>query len=125
MATWLWVQSVNSSCLNSLLDEGYCKKNSDLILFNSWSIALSTYNPTMPSFIHFIFFLSIVHLSKKVQIFIYVSKKDFIDGSIYFSLLFIPIFGPTYKILQYYTCFECQAPSQASTKFIKILCHDV
>ncbi len=42
----------------------------------------------------------------KAYIFLFVCKQDFIDSSIYFPLLFLPIFSPTYKILQYCNFLE-------------------
>ncbi len=37
---------------------------------------------------------------------LFFGKHNLIDGSIYFSLLFLPIFITMYKVLWYYSFFE-------------------
>ncbi len=110
LTTWFWMQNFNSSGLICFLDQSYCKKNSDFILFYSRNIALSIYNPTIPFSIHHIFFSNIIHMTSirqnKAHIFIFVCKKDFIDSSIHFPLLLLPMFGPTHRISQYCNLLE-------------------
>ncbi len=52
LTIWFLVQNLNSSSLICFLDESYCKKKSDFILFYSRNIALRIYNPTISSSIH-------------------------------------------------------------------------
>ncbi len=136
LAILLWVHNLSSSCLFSLLYQSNSKKNSNKIIFNSRNITLSICNQTIPSSIHHIFFLNIIHMTgirqNKVHIFIFLAKRTVLMAPSTFHCSFSQSsVQPTkFHDLQFLQVHwhqhpNSQAPSQTYSENIKIYCNIV